>query len=169
MAPTDVGGYAGMKYRANPSGYPSDTLRIPFGYPSDTLRIPFGRPAEWLTGARPSPLNCPRPIIGCWAFDVGCWMFRSPAKPLPEPPNATSPLALSEGYPLDLPAFRLPTCSTGKHRPLGNLHLPLTPNFSWVCGGRRGDGTASAVSPSRLLARIRGHIWHRLVRHGPLC
>ena len=41
--------------------------------------------------------------------------------------------------------------------------LSLTPNFSWVCGGRRADGTASAVSPSRGFARIhagagrRGH------------
>ena len=109
------------------------------------------------------PLTAPMPVIGCWAFDVGCWMFRSPAKPLPEPPNATSPLALSKGYPLDLPAVRLPSCSTGKHRPLGNPCLSLTPNFSWVCGGRRADGTASAVSPSRGFARIhagagrRGH------------
>ena len=35
------------------------------------------------------------------------------------------------------------------------LTMRLTPNFSWVCGGRRADGTASAVSPSRVLARIR--------------
>ena len=27
-------------------------------------------------------------------------------------------------------------------------------NFSWVCAGRRGDGTALAVSPSRVLSRI---------------
>ena len=44
---------------SSPFGYPSDTLRIPFGCPSDALRMPCGRHADWLTGAWPSPPNCP--------------------------------------------------------------------------------------------------------------
>ena len=67
---------------APPSGRRTcDTIVVhnhlnPFEHPPDTLRIPFGRPAERLTSAWPPPPNCPIPVIGCWAFDVGCWMFR---------------------------------------------------------------------------------------------
>ena len=69
-------------------------------------------------------------IIGCWAFDVGCWLF----------PRFRGRVGVRGNGPhsnlTSQPSPKPSTCSTGKHRPLGNLHLPLTPNFSWVCGGR---------------------------------
>ena len=40
-------------------------------------------------------------------------------------------------------------------------------NFSWVCAGRRGDGTALAVSPSRVLARIHADAGRRGQRKQP--
>ena len=43
---------------AIPAQAPPNRRNGPLARP-DTLRIPFGRPADWLTGARPSPPNCP--------------------------------------------------------------------------------------------------------------
>ena len=149
--------------------------------PPDTLRIPFGHPADWFTGAWPSPPNCPH--ASHWMLGVRCWMldvlereirapsgdesehFRS-ATTRPRVPPLPWGECQGEGerallQPHQPPSPTPSTCSTGEHQPLGNLPLPLTPNFSWVCGGRRGDGTASAVSPSRMLARIHAGTGHR--------
>ena len=48
-----------VRHYTNPSGYPPDTLRMPFGHPTDRL-----------TGAWPSPPNCPKPPVAL-RFGVG--------------------------------------------------------------------------------------------------